>query len=857
MECNKDEAVRAKEIAEKKLLERDIAGAKKFALKAQNLFHELDGLSQVLDIINVHVAHEKKIKGVTDYYGIFGVDPITDEEVIKRQYKRMALSLHPDKNKSVGADGAFKILSQAWSVLSNKDKRSAYDLAVNTRSSNQTASFSTSSANYTSPATYPQHVPTRPSTTGTATSQSCSSASHYQRNTASGIQHIGTPQCTPAAATVSSPSYTPAPCDSGNSTMGTSSKHTAAADLLHNPRPETSSMNVPNFQQSPVTPMQFQTISVPPCTRNTAPPSGNPSLIRKFRRPQLPTFAAQYIPTPRPHFYNQNVPSRSQMASDTCLPTLETFWTLCNNCTTQYQYKKIYLNRNLLCGRCRQPFFATAMPDPAPPSSSRTSKAPLSQPSKKSSKRRHEVAINMGRENHPPMKNSCSVPENVETASASYTASPGLNSEKSVKRRRKDGQKCDGSKEGSQGTVRSGVYNKKASADVKGDPGAEESRALRIMLMQKAKREVHCQLNEWKKEKLNTSLLNRHVQVTGDTVHVMGKNSITPPKSQQTLQPRESSSTLKETAVDAIPDDFVSMSVPDANFHNFDEDRIEKSFTQDQVWAAYDDDDGMPRYYAMVHHVISRSPFKMQISWLNSKSSSEFGSLDWIASGFNKTTGNFRAGKYLVSERLNSFSHPVEWKKGSRGVIQILPTKGDVWALYRNWSADWDETTEDETVHKYDLVVVLQDYNEDTGVLVAPLVKVAGFTSVFNQLSDQRGIQTIPREEMFRFSHQVPFYSLNGLEAENAPKNCYELDPAALPLQLLNVITDAESSGRTVADPEMLRGPGLGNETMVECCSEKTQANQRSSVEDPKYVITYCRRNKRKNIEVVVGQSKQ
>lgn len=845
MECNKDEAVRAKEIAEKKLLERDTAGAKKFALKAQNLFHELDGLSQLLDIINVHVTHEKKINGVTDYYGILGVDPITDEEVLKKQYKRMALSLHPDKNKSVGADGAFKILSQAWSVLSDKDKRSAYDLAVNIRSSNQTASFSTSSANYTSPATYPLHVPTRPSTTGTATSQSCSSASHHQKNTASGTQHIRTPQCTPAATTVSSPSYTPAPCDSGNSTLGTSSKHTAAADLLHNPRPGTSSMNVP-------TP-----ISVPPCPRTAAPPSGNPSLIHKFRRPPLPSFAAQYIPTPRPPFYNENVPSRSQMASSTCLPTLETFWTLCNNCTTWYQYKKIYLNRNLLCGHCRKPFLATAMPDPAPPSSSRTSKAPLSQPSKKPSKRRHEVAINMGRENHPPMKNSCSVPENVETAS--YAASPGLNSEKSVKRRRKDGQKCDGSKERSQGTVRSGVYNKKASADVKGDSGTEESHAnIRIMLMQKAKREVHCQLNEWEKEKLNTSFLNRHVQVTGDTVHVMSNNSITHPKSQQKLQPQESSSTFKETAVDAIPDDFVSMSVPDANFHNFDEDRIEKSFTQDQVWAAYDDDDGMPRYYAMVHHVISRSPFKMQISWLNSKSSSEFGSLDWIASGFTKTTGNFRAGKYLVSERLNSFSHPVKWKKGSRGVIQILPTKGDVWALYRNWSADWDENTEDETVHKYDLVVVLQDYNEDTGVLVAPLVKVAGFTSVFNQLSDQRGIQTIPREEMFRFSHQVPFYLLNGLEDENAPKNCYELDPAALPLQLLNVITDAESAGRIVTGPEMLRGPGLGNETMVECCSEQTQANQRSSVQDPKYVIiTYCRRNKGKNIEGVVGQSKQ
>ncbi|KAK6123736.1 hypothetical protein DH2020_042524 [Rehmannia glutinosa] len=132
MECNKDEAVRAKGIAEKKLLERDIIGAKKFALKAQSLFPKLDGL-----IIVVYIAHEKKINGETDYYGIFGVDQFADEEALKKQYKRKALSLHPDKNKSAGADEVFKILSQAWDVLSDKKKRSSYNLKINIRASNR------------------------------------------------------------------------------------------------------------------------------------------------------------------------------------------------------------------------------------------------------------------------------------------------------------------------------------------------------------------------------------------------------------------------------------------------------------------------------------------------------------------------------------------------------------------------------------------------------------------------------------------------------------------------------------------------------------------------------------------------
>ncbi|KAL3839089.1 hypothetical protein ACJIZ3_023680 [Penstemon smallii] len=131
MECNKEEAIRSKAIAEKKFLSLDIEGAKKFALKAQTLFPKLDGIFQFLEVINIYVDNGKKINGEVDYYKMFGVDPFVDEDILKKQYKKLALSLHPDKNKSVGADGAFKIMSQAWSVLSDKDKRRTYNLKLN------------------------------------------------------------------------------------------------------------------------------------------------------------------------------------------------------------------------------------------------------------------------------------------------------------------------------------------------------------------------------------------------------------------------------------------------------------------------------------------------------------------------------------------------------------------------------------------------------------------------------------------------------------------------------------------------------------------------------------------------------
>ncbi|KAB1201272.1 hypothetical protein CJ030_MR0G004512 [Morella rubra] len=133
MECNKDEAARAKEIAEKKFMAKDIIGAKKFALKAQNLFPALEGIPQILATLDVYISAENKINGEADWYGVMGVDPLADDETVRKQYRKLALMLHPDKNKSIGADGAFKHISEAWSLLSDKAKRLAYDQRRNAK----------------------------------------------------------------------------------------------------------------------------------------------------------------------------------------------------------------------------------------------------------------------------------------------------------------------------------------------------------------------------------------------------------------------------------------------------------------------------------------------------------------------------------------------------------------------------------------------------------------------------------------------------------------------------------------------------------------------------------------------------
>ncbi|XVF66296.1 hypothetical protein PTKIN_Ptkin10aG0023900 [Pterospermum kingtungense] len=128
MECNKEEAIRAKDIAEKKMQSKDFSGALKIAVKAQRLFQDLENISQMIMVCDVHCASEKRFGNDMDWYGILKVEPTADEATIKKQYRKFALQLHPDKNKFPGAEAAFKLIGDAQRTLLDQGKRSAHDM---------------------------------------------------------------------------------------------------------------------------------------------------------------------------------------------------------------------------------------------------------------------------------------------------------------------------------------------------------------------------------------------------------------------------------------------------------------------------------------------------------------------------------------------------------------------------------------------------------------------------------------------------------------------------------------------------------------------------------------------------------
>ena len=63
-----------------------------------------------------------------DYYEVLGVEQDADPATIKKSYRRLAMKYHPDQNPDDSeAEQRFKEVSEAYDVLSDNQKRAAYD----------------------------------------------------------------------------------------------------------------------------------------------------------------------------------------------------------------------------------------------------------------------------------------------------------------------------------------------------------------------------------------------------------------------------------------------------------------------------------------------------------------------------------------------------------------------------------------------------------------------------------------------------------------------------------------------------------------------------------------------------------
>ena len=67
---------------------------------------------------------------VKEYFQVLGISRDADQKEIKQAYRKLALRFHPDKNNAEDAEERFKEIGEAYEVLSDENKKAAYEASL-------------------------------------------------------------------------------------------------------------------------------------------------------------------------------------------------------------------------------------------------------------------------------------------------------------------------------------------------------------------------------------------------------------------------------------------------------------------------------------------------------------------------------------------------------------------------------------------------------------------------------------------------------------------------------------------------------------------------------------------------------
>ncbi|XP_050381104.1 uncharacterized protein LOC126798241 [Argentina anserina] len=743
MECNKDEAVRAMQLAQKKIQNKDFKGAKEMAMKAQRLYPQLDNISQLITVCEVLLLAERKIGGSEmDWYGILQSQQSDDVEIIKEKRKKLTLVLHPDKNRFDGADAAFKLVMEAWKVLSDKGSRSKYDIKCSTLLGTGTSSFGYFGPKYSSAASsVPQsrytsvnlqqpvniQQPVQPETIRIA----CPSCKRtYDYDFANRL--IFCQRCLGIfdASDLGSQSNG----GTGNPSSTTLHNRNATSKVARAAEVGGASKTVKRDIENGVG-IEKQGVE-----RSESSPlkSKDSRKLRNTHRKRGETSTRDSGDYPRT---GKGAKADSEVVVQ----------------------EKV-----------------------SNPSEARENHT------RRSSRNVHSVSFCETLDDDGD--NACDVNVNGDANEGSSKMRENSLST-ATKRKRINGSAGDGvyrptvlalfAMDGYEKLVKQRVRRRKSFPSESGwveESSMADGNGSKSMAddnFSKSMADDNC----------SKSMLDGNCS----------KSMLDGNCSKSMLDGNGSKSIADANGSKPMTSMRKINEVPQPEFHKFalSEAELLKTFKANQTWVLYDPADGMPRRYACIRKVL-RPGFKVKITWLQADPDDQ-GEVDWCKK-FPVACGKF--GFALTEEVTDHtmFSHEyIHSIKGKdKSSFRIYPRKGETWALYQDWDLGWSSEPEKHSQYKFDFVELLSDFSERGGAEVSYLGKVRGFHSLF-QPAEQHGavrFQVLPNE-LYRFSHQIPSRTMTGCEGYGVPEGSFEFDPASLPASLFDrrsIVTVAKPS---------------------------------------------------------------
>ncbi|CAK7336821.1 unnamed protein product [Dovyalis caffra] len=221
-------------------------------------------------------------------------------------------------------------------------------------------------------------------------------------------------------------------------------------------------------------------------------------------------------------------------------------------------------------------------------------------------------------------------------------------------------------------------------------------------------------------------------------------------------------------------------------FYNFENDRRPERFEAGQIWAVNYKVNLQHNYrYARIDSMSKTATF---VTWLQPipVTSSE---RRWCDVGLPIACGSFDLSlemQMIIEVRWATISsYKCSWTRGlTEGQFEIYPRKGEIWAVYKDWNLDaWSFNPDSVKGCKFEFVEIISDFSKYLGAHGTCLVKVNGFTSIFERQKIGGNPVTfhIPPAYLYMFSHNVPAFMFKGGELDKVVDGMFELDRLALP----------------------------------------------------------------------------